>query len=295
MADRVREATRGRRLRRGVTLFEVLVAMAVLIALGALALPNLADMLDRRKLDNQVDEVVGQMMLARAKAQSDGSMVELVFLPRAGRMVVRGIGRPSDAPRSSSGTTTNSQAIAEPWADKPVDPSITVAVGSFSATAAEEADDFDSSGPLGDRTATSDPSRGGAGTPIAFGDRPADRFVQDDGEDDDAPTRVAVFAGDGSAVFAGCCRLTDERGRVVLIAVNPWTGLPAIDRGDGSATHASSHAADGSALPSADRNEGTRGAAAPAAAGTGAAKGGTTQDDNATSSAAPSFEFDDWP
>lgn len=244
----------------GFTLFEVVVALAVLVAIGALALPNLADLLERRRLDNQVDEVVGQMMLARAKAQSDGVLVELLFLPRSGTFVARSLGRAADAPaRIGDGDRSGASSINEPWASRQVDPAITF---EFGAHARGDASFGSGRGVDGSRLSSFARGRDAMGSgdagdfddettvdgPLAFdldGDHAHDDFTGpyvpsvmeavdealfSTGEDE-APQRVALFAGDGSAVVAGCCRLTDEHGRVVVIALNPWTGLPAVERG----------------------------------------------------------------
>lgn len=58
--------------RRGVTLLELLLAIALLLALGAIVLPPLFVRLNERAFESSAEIVRNQLLLARAHAQITG-------------------------------------------------------------------------------------------------------------------------------------------------------------------------------------------------------------------------------
>lgn len=64
---------------RGLTLFELLIAIALMIVLVAIALPNLAGQFQRRSFDASVDQTVSMLLMARAHAQSTGRPVMVMY------------------------------------------------------------------------------------------------------------------------------------------------------------------------------------------------------------------------
>jgi type II secretory pathway pseudopilin PulG len=65
--------------RRGVTLLELLLAIALLLALGALVVVPLLDRMNERAFESSADIVTTQLLLARAHAQATGEPVEVRY------------------------------------------------------------------------------------------------------------------------------------------------------------------------------------------------------------------------
>ena len=71
-----------RRPRRlGLSLLELLVAIAIVAAIAAVALPWTWSRLSRATLPETADRVVATLLLARAEAMRTGRLVEVVFIP----------------------------------------------------------------------------------------------------------------------------------------------------------------------------------------------------------------------
>jgi prepilin-type N-terminal cleavage/methylation domain-containing protein len=74
---------------RGVTLLELLVALALVLAMLAIAAPVLVDRLGDRAFEHAADAIERQLLLARAHAQSTGRAVEVVHDPSQQTVVAR--------------------------------------------------------------------------------------------------------------------------------------------------------------------------------------------------------------
>lgn len=79
------------RARRAFTLIELLVVVGVLVALAAIALPYGGQVLERQAFEGSVDGVVAQAMGARAWAQREGRVVELVVTDDGARIEARAV------------------------------------------------------------------------------------------------------------------------------------------------------------------------------------------------------------
>lgn len=79
------------RARRAFTLIELLVVVGVLVALAAIALPYGGQVLERQAFEGSVDGAVAQAMSARAWAQREGKVVELVVVDDGARIEARAV------------------------------------------------------------------------------------------------------------------------------------------------------------------------------------------------------------
>ena len=66
---------------RGLTLLELLIALTLLLALGAIALPAMMSRLGERAFDTAADLTINHLLLARAYAQAERSPVEVIYDP----------------------------------------------------------------------------------------------------------------------------------------------------------------------------------------------------------------------
>ncbi len=79
------------RARRAFTLIELLVVVGVLVALAAIALPYGGQVLERQAFEGSADGAVAQAMSARAWAQREGRVVELVVADDGTRIEARAV------------------------------------------------------------------------------------------------------------------------------------------------------------------------------------------------------------
>jgi type II secretory pathway pseudopilin PulG len=75
--------------RRGLTVLELLLAIGLMLALGALVLPSVFSGLNERAFQSGVDVVQSQMLLARAHARMVGAPVELLYDDEPPRVAAR--------------------------------------------------------------------------------------------------------------------------------------------------------------------------------------------------------------
>src|SRR5262245_16445115 len=75
--------------KRSLTLLETLIALVLIVALGALILPALMDSLDERTFESAADVTNEQLMMARAHAQATGSPVEVTYKANTSEVQVR--------------------------------------------------------------------------------------------------------------------------------------------------------------------------------------------------------------
>ena len=79
------------RARRAFTLLELLIVIGVLVALSAIVLPYGTQLLDSQSFERTVDDTMSQAMSARAWAQREGAVVELVVTNDGTRIEVRAV------------------------------------------------------------------------------------------------------------------------------------------------------------------------------------------------------------
>ena len=103
---------------RAFTLVELLIVVALLVAIGALVVPTGLESLERRRFESSLDSIVGQLRLARAHARTTAGAVEVTVASNgrdAARLEVRTVDLRSMG--AVDGADRESRAIEESWAD----------------------------------------------------------------------------------------------------------------------------------------------------------------------------------
>ncbi|UCD76493.1 MAG: prepilin-type N-terminal cleavage/methylation domain-containing protein [Phycisphaerales bacterium] len=226
--------------RRGFTLLELLIAIALLLALGALSLPAIMGQLDERRFESAVELTTSHLLLARAHAQATGRTVEVLYRFPPARLEARifqpgemSEGDPSDWP-SNEGIAGDEEGeetgyyslewdeeqntaglIHEGWALRALPAGIRLS--SAPPDGAE--------GLLAEWSEFEEESWGEGFSP------PVEPMPAE--EDDDPVTiRLAVFLPDGSALICEPAWLWDRNDHLERLTVNPWSGLPQIQDDD---------------------------------------------------------------
>jgi type II secretory pathway pseudopilin PulG len=197
-------------MRRGWTLLELMIVIALLIALGAVAMPVAIDSLRERAFTSAADRIENQLLLARAYAQSGGEIVQVVYQPetstiQAQRFDPDAAGRP--APASSQ--------PAAAFDDQPAQPAALLEAGSWASQSLADGLSIVSRAPQSHDPATS---------LDAMMDRPQEPPPTTD------VVRLAIYLPDGSALIADPVWLVDDDGRVGKFTLNPYTGVPRFER-----------------------------------------------------------------
>ncbi|MHC4415611.1 MAG: hypothetical protein ACYS0G_10035 [Planctomycetota bacterium] len=217
--------------RRGLTLLELLLAIGLLVALGALVWPAFVGSLNERAFETTADVVRHQLLLARAHAQTTGVPVEVTYrrnppriearLFQAGPIAVEQgtYVEPLDATDDDRGEppgiddeqSDREGLIASGWAHRRLPDEIWIAT--------RRGDDPDENGE-GEADAGQEAEWGGG----------APDTTQEEDLDERPWIRLAVFVPDGSALLGAPVWLRDSDGRLGRLQVNAWTGLPSFDR-----------------------------------------------------------------
>ena len=222
---------------RSLTLLETLIALVLMVALGALIFPALMNSLDERAFENVAEETNEQLMRARAHAQVTGSPVEVTYDTHKSEVRAR-LFQPLDdfvapeqdesadaepAAASLSQPTPQSRegaAITEAWALVNLGRSMRIASRPPAETAAD------------------------ALLPPADSLEPGEyETIEDLGKGQEI--RLAVFMPDGTALMGDQVWLNDDKGRIGVFTINSWSGLPFFKRlADWSAKQASAEPED---------------------------------------------------
>ncbi len=207
--------------RRGLTLLELLIAIGLVVALGALVFPTMMGRQRQRTFDSTIQIIRDQLLLARAHAQATGVPVEVMYYSEAPHVGAR-MFRPERA-ASRFGDADGSAAmlnfgeeldedllIPEGWANRHLAEGVHV-----TKTPPQELQD-------------------GYDDPFGSFDDDLEAYFDDASASlvpDQPPRtiRLAVFLPDGSALLGEGVWVVDNDGRARRIEVNPWTGLPIFD------------------------------------------------------------------
>ncbi len=198
--------------RRGLTLIELLLAIGLVLIVGALVLPTVFTGLRERSFEAGGEVVRNQLLLARAHAQLTRRPVEVVYVnvpPRRPGVRARYflVDAPGPALKRPTGRSASGQAQADPF---PID-------DEWQTNADQQ---------IVEGWADRDLPDG-----LRFTDRAGtDRAETDRAETDPVVLRLAVYMPDGSAPLMQPVWLRDAHGRRGKIEVNPWTGLPSFER-----------------------------------------------------------------
>lgn len=219
---------------RGITLIELLIAIAILLAIGAIVTPIMVRTLDERRFESAAEQVEMQLLLARSYAQRTGELVEVRYHSDSRRIVARRFMRGSD-----SDALSDSRAAPPPWDAS--EPARGATFGTF-----EDADDesaiaeawamrvllrgIELSDQRPEREIASDmPGRVRQQAPMSMMEDP-NAAMRSDLMPDDEPIRLAVFLPDGSAMLTRTVWLTDNNARLGRIRVSTWTGTAKYER-----------------------------------------------------------------
>lgn len=190
----VRAQAECRRLpRAGVTLLEVMVAIAIVVAIGALSLPFVSGTMDANRFASASDELVGHLLLARSSAQERGDALEVICRHDGRQLCLKAVS-PAGA---GEGEDEGSAADVTPG----------TIVSCFTL-------------PDG-ITLEPSPSADESGT-----EEDASANERVDGLA--SWSRVAVYGTDGSVMLASAFRLCDESGRTATLRFDPFTGMPSV-------------------------------------------------------------------
>jgi prepilin-type N-terminal cleavage/methylation domain-containing protein len=217
------------RARRAFTLIELLVVVGVLVALAAIALPYGGQVLERQAFEGSADGAVAQAMSARAWAQREGRVVELVIADDGTRIEARAVDLLREAEDGADGIASvdgMEQALRGSRKAQRLKREMEKRVAEVGARAGVEVDAGGGAGfDAGFDTEIAEPwasvalERG----VIASLERPAavderEEFASDPGEE-----RIALFLPDGSA--AAVRELWISAGaRVSRISIDPLLG-----------------------------------------------------------------------
>lgn len=208
--------------RRGVTLLELLIVIALLLAMAAAVGPTVLNTLDERTFESATDVTGRQMMLARAHAQASGQPVEVVYLADA------------DEPR----IVARAFAVEESEQPIPLTPSWAhrVLPRGYSMTdqPPQPADAW---------------AAGSAGIPAASSEWDDPALAGTSAIAETVTLQLGVFLPDGSAMSSQPRWLSDGDGRTARLRLNLYTGEVAFERlGPESLQNAASDLADDDAM-----------------------------------------------
>ncbi|MFM7261660.1 MAG: Tfp pilus assembly protein FimT/FimU [bacterium] len=192
-------------IRRGLSILEILVAIGLILAVAAVAVPWTLGWLGSRELDDAGDRIAMQMLMARAAAREEGRPVEVVASGERGassvevRWVALDDAASGDAVSRGDMTTTDGylqSSIDADWASFALPSGLSIAVA-----AARSSDD------IGEESATED----------ATDD-------VDTSADAAAPQTLALFLPDGTVLMAPIFMLRTDAGIARAMRVDRATG-----------------------------------------------------------------------
>ncbi len=197
-------------IQRGVTLLELLIALALLLAMTALIAPAMVNRLDERAFENAAEVVRQQLLLARAHAALTGRPVEVLYRSDPSRVIARRF---------------------EPDADE-----LPAEGGAVGPAGLDEAQEFEAT--LAEAWAyrqLPEQMRCSHERPLAFDAADPDlaaglREARQAQATSPAALRLAVYMPDGSTLLGRPIWLSDDDGRLIGLVINHWTGLPTLER-----------------------------------------------------------------
>ena len=201
---------------RGLTLFEVLIALGIILALSAIVLPIASWSLRLGSLESARDGVEAVLLQSRASARLEGRAIEV--LARDGRIEARWFDPANGLPETNAievddftslaatleeSVDSDELLIGDPWARRRLPVDITLLDLDDYLSSLEDSDVF--------------------GSPV--GDLMPDEFVSTG----DAYLRLGVFLPNGGALVGQTLVLVGSGGTAIQISVDPWTARPVIE------------------------------------------------------------------
>ena len=220
--------------RRGFTLLELLIAIALLLALAALSVPAIMSQLDDRRFESAVELTTSQLLLARSHAQSTGQTIEVLYRSSPARLEAR-IFRPGEMGKGDISTEFEADDLAAvgegeeasgfqslAW-DEEAEPNGLIFEGWALLALPEGIQISDSPPDSADDLLISTADFEGE----SWGEGFSPPVAPSDWEQDEPVTiRLAVFLPDGSALICEPAWLWDGGRRQGRLSINPWSGLP---------------------------------------------------------------------
>lgn len=222
------------RRRRGLTLLEILIVLALLIATAALAIPAMTHRFESTRFEATVDQIIATLALARAESQQQRRPVQILW--DAGERVVRGAWLDTEllaGDDEQSRPVDDSQAGGTDADGEEADPQSRLdAAGAGARTLATGGSRLRVLLPEGCRV---EPGR--SESPEAGATEPSpDKRADPPGGDSTAPISLVVYMPDGSTFGEASFRVVDDQGRQVRIEINPWTGQALVSQTPAAAT-----------------------------------------------------------
>ncbi len=226
---------------RGFTLWELLVALALLLLLASLAVPVTLAWSQAAQFEEASQQVGAALSTARSDAQRDGKPMHVVVRPDPVNggwkvvkipMVVAGLPTAIGLPEFSTEADRDNDESFTPEPDASGRPDETLATLPGNVVVTRES-------ALVAPAATDVPSSDATGTPVlpvktpsTPGSEPAAPALSSEAPQS-IPSKgfvMATFLPDGEPVNLSPCVLTDSRGKSVRITVDSWTGQVKIQR-----------------------------------------------------------------
>lgn len=214
--------------KRGLTLLELLIAIGLLLVVGALVFPTVMNGHRRRAFESTVEVVRNQLLLARAYAQATGEPVEVRYYSASPHVEARlfdptlraaQLGRIHSIDDLVADDLDEDQFVADQWGDRSVIPE----AWAYRLLA----DGLR----IGYRPPPADAEFGDPFESVDTSDANFDDEVDWlNAEAQPRTIRLAVFLPDGSALLGDAVWIFDDDGRRGRLEVNPWTGLPLFDQ-----------------------------------------------------------------
>lgn len=217
-------------VRRGVTLLEILIVLALIIATAAVAIPAMTSRFENTRFDATTDQLIATLALARAEAQRQRRPVQMLWDAETSTVFAAWLDQPSDSSEDESG-----------------DPNITPEEPEGDGQAVPVRDRLSEAGigasqlaiggsrlrvvlPEGCRVEVGDAEIDGSGAdPKSAGD-PSTAGERQAGLAEPQLLSLIVYMPDGSTFGAASFRMVDRSGRQVRFDVNPWTGQAVASR-----------------------------------------------------------------
>jgi type II secretory pathway pseudopilin PulG len=208
----------------GFTLLELLLAIAIVLAVGALVVPAVSSRARQQAFESGAELVRNQLLLARLHARATGRLVEVVFLDAPPRMEAR-FYEPSvaaeDDDDDEGGPRRAGRDETRPYSDSAPRPDLLITTG-WARRALPEGLWIEVEPGPADEPDVPVPGRWSTGRTLPAG------LAAPEAE----PLRLALYLPDGSALEGEPLRLADRDGRGARFSINPWTGLPAFETGE---------------------------------------------------------------
>ena len=237
---------------RGLTLLELLIALALILALGAIAMPTALKALADREFNSARDTTVQQLLMARAHAQTTGQPVEVIYHGETRRIEARALdldGSSSQGGESAArfddelaGTQSAGRNRARRSATQPVgadDEAGFGVSGQWSQYATEITESWATRRLAGSVRMSDKNPQSQSASPTGVPESPwtsegsADFAPADESmpgiesQSESSMIRLAIYLPDGSTMINARTWFADGE-RFASLSINPWTGVPSV-------------------------------------------------------------------